>query len=102
MPGAVCRRSGQPCDVAVGETGLDRAADSLIEAGVEIAIGKQGPKGTLAKTRDERIVAGAIAAFRLECSTTMPSADEVEAVLAAMPGAELKYPQNKEGPHDQH
>ena len=44
------------CEIAVGETEPDRAADALLEAGVEIAIVKQGPKGTLAKTRDERIV----------------------------------------------
>ncbi|MDU0968394.1 MAG: 5-dehydro-2-deoxygluconokinase [Actinomycetaceae bacterium] len=43
------------CRMAVGESEPDRAADALIERGVEIAIVKQGPKGTLAKTRDERI-----------------------------------------------
>ena len=30
-----------------------RAADALLERGVELAIVKQGPKGVLAKTRDE-------------------------------------------------
>jgi 5-dehydro-2-deoxygluconokinase len=125
----------EECEVAVGETEPDRAADALLEAGVEIAIVKQGPKGTLAKTRDERVVvpplpidvlnglgagdafggslchgllsgwslervvagasaAGAIVASRLECSTAMPTADEVEAVLAGMPVAHLNHTKN--------
>lgn len=120
----------EECEIAVGETEPDRAADALLEAGVEIAIVKQGPKGTLAKTRDERVVvpptpievvnglgagdafggslchgllsgwslerivagasvAGAIVASRLECSTAMPTQDEVEAVLAGTSVAEL-------------
>ncbi|QTE31293.1 5-dehydro-2-deoxygluconokinase [Pengzhenrongella sicca] len=120
----------EECEIAVGEVEPDRAADALLEAGVEIAIVKQGPKGTLAKTRDERVVvpptpievvnglgagdafggslchgllsgwglerivagasaAGAIVASRLECSTAMPTQDEVEAVLAGTPVAEL-------------
>jgi len=45
----------EECEVAVGETEPDRAADALLERGVEIAIVKQGPKGVLAKTRDERV-----------------------------------------------
>ena len=43
----------EECEVAVGETDPVRAADALLERGVEIAIVKQGPKGVLAKTRDE-------------------------------------------------
>jgi 5-dehydro-2-deoxygluconokinase len=43
------------CDMAVGERDPERAADALLERGVELAIVKQGPKGVLAKTRDERI-----------------------------------------------
>lgn len=114
----------EECEVAVGETVPDRAADALLERGVELAIVKQGPKGVLAKTRDERVevpphfvdvinglgsgdafggalchgllegwglerilrfanVAGAIVATRRECSTAMPDAAEIEAVLAA-------------------
>lgn len=113
----------EECEIAVGETEPDRAADALLERGVELAIVKQGPKGVLAKTRDERVevapfpvdvvnglgagdafggalchgllsgwsleqilryanVAGAIVASRRECSTAMPTADEVEAKLA--------------------
>src|SRR5690606_657675 len=45
----------EECEVAVGETEPDRAADALLERGVELAIIKQGPKGVLAKTRDERV-----------------------------------------------
>ena len=45
----------EECRVAVGQTEPERAADALLEAGVELAIVKQGPYGTLAKTRDERI-----------------------------------------------
>lgn len=111
----------EECEVAVGETDPDRAADALLAAGVEIAVIKQGPLGTLAKTRSERVVveptrttvvnglgagdafggslchgllagwsleqtitaasaAGAIVAGRLECSTAMPTEDEVLAV----------------------
>lgn len=115
----------EECEVAVGETVPDRAADALLERGVELAIVKQGPRGVLAKTRDERVevppyvvevhnglgagdgfggalcfgllegwdlervltfanVAGAIVATRLECSTAMPTTDEVEAVLEGL------------------
>lgn len=113
----------EECEVAVGETDPDRAADALLERGVELAIVKQGPKGVLAKTRDERVevaphfvevvnglgsgdafggalchgllegwglerlftfanAAGALVATRLECSTAMPTAAEVEEILA--------------------
>lgn len=114
----------EECEVAVGETEPERAADALLERGVELAIVKQGPKGVLAKTRDETVVvppfpvevsnglgagdgfggavchgllqgwpiervirfanvAGAIVATRRECSTAMPTSDEVEAQLEA-------------------
>lgn len=43
------------CRVAVGEEEPDRAADALLERGLQLAIVKQGPKGVLAKTRDERV-----------------------------------------------
>jgi len=111
------------CEVAVGERDPDRAADALLERGIELAIVKRGPKGVLAKTRDQRIevlpipvevvnglgagdafggalcrgliegwpleqtlrfanAAGAIVATRFECSTAMPTGDEVDAFLA--------------------
>jgi 5-dehydro-2-deoxygluconokinase len=106
------------CEVAVGETEPDRAADALLERGISLAVVKQGPKGVLAKTRDERVevapirvdvvnglgagdafggalclglhegwglekmlrfanAAGSIVAGRLECSTAMPTTQEV-------------------------
>lgn len=46
----------EECEVAVGETEPEAAADALLDAGVRIAIVKQGPRGVLAKTRDgERV-----------------------------------------------
>ena len=112
----------EECEIAVGETDPLRAADALLDRGVELAIVKQGPRGVLARTRDETVevepylidvvnglgagdsfggalchgllegwplerilrfanVAGAIVASRLECSTAMPTTDEVDAVL---------------------
>lgn len=45
----------EECEVAVGETDPHRAADALLERGVELAVVKQGPNGVLAKTRDETV-----------------------------------------------
>jgi 5-dehydro-2-deoxygluconokinase len=45
----------EECQVAVGETDPQRAADALLERGLELAIVKQGPKGVLAATADERV-----------------------------------------------
>src|SRR3954454_12793250 len=45
----------EECEVAVGETEPERAADALLAAGVELAVVKQGPRGVLAKTRTERV-----------------------------------------------
>lgn len=45
----------EECAVAVGETDPQRAADALLESGVELAVVKQGPRGVLAATRDERV-----------------------------------------------
>jgi 5-dehydro-2-deoxygluconokinase len=45
----------EECEVAVGESEPEKAADALLEAGVELAVVKQGPKGVLAKTRKERV-----------------------------------------------
>ena len=117
----------EECEVAVGETDPNRAADALLDRGLELAVVKQGPKGVLAATREERVevppfpvevvnglgagdafggafvhgllagwdlrrvlefanVAGAIVAGRLECSTAMPTTDEVEDSLRAAVG----------------
>ena len=110
------------CETAVSERDAHRAASALLDAGVELAVVKEGPNGVLAATRDERVqvgplpvdvvnglgagdgfggalcygllagwplqqvvrfanAAGAIVASRLECSTAMPTTDEVEAML---------------------
>lgn len=45
----------EECEIAVGETDPVRAADALLERGIELAIVKQGPKGVLAKTRTETV-----------------------------------------------
>ena len=45
----------EECEIAVGETDPHRAADALLERGVELAIVKQGPRGVLAKTADETV-----------------------------------------------
>ncbi|MFE2604591.1 5-dehydro-2-deoxygluconokinase [Streptomyces mirabilis] len=112
-------------EIATGVREPHAAAEALLEAGVELAVVKQGPKGVLAVHRDgtsaevpplpvtvlnglgagdafggslchgllagwdlERIMrhanaAGAIVASRLECSSAMPTPDEVEDVLMA-------------------
>ncbi|MEO8556574.1 MAG: 5-dehydro-2-deoxygluconokinase [Actinomycetota bacterium] len=45
----------QECEVAVGESDPDRAAEALLDRGIELAIVKQGPKGVLARTRSQRV-----------------------------------------------
>jgi 5-dehydro-2-deoxygluconokinase len=45
----------EECEVAVGETDPQRAADALLERGLELAVVKQGPKGVLAATAEERL-----------------------------------------------
>lgn len=45
----------EECEVAVGETDPRRAAEALLDRGLELAIVKQGPRGTLAMTREETV-----------------------------------------------
>ena len=45
----------EECEVAVGEREASRAADALLDRGVELAVVKQGPRGVLAATRAERV-----------------------------------------------
>lgn len=112
----------EECEIAVGESDPQRAADALLDRGVELAIVKQGPRGVLAKTATDSVevpthfvdvvnglgagdsfggalcfgllqewpletilrfanVAGAIVAGRRECSTAMPTTEEVNEVL---------------------
>nr|WP_253662804.1 5-dehydro-2-deoxygluconokinase [Williamsia maris] len=114
----------EECEIAVGETDPHRAADALLDMGLDLAVVKQGPRGVLGKTRHESVevapnridvinglgagdsfggslchgllagwplekilrhanAAGAIVAGRLECSTAMPTADEVAALADA-------------------
>jgi 5-dehydro-2-deoxygluconokinase len=109
----------EECEVAVGETDPVRAADALLDFGLDLAIVKRGPRGVLAKTRTSTVevqslpievvnglgagdgfggalchgllaswdlkrtirfvnAAGAIVATRRECSTAMPTTEEVE------------------------
>ncbi len=42
----------EECEIAVGETDPMRAGKALLDAGVELAIVKQGPKGVLGMTQD--------------------------------------------------
>ena len=46
----------EECEVAVGQTDPDRAADALLDAGVSLAVVKQGPAGVLGARADERVV----------------------------------------------
>jgi 5-dehydro-2-deoxygluconokinase len=112
-------------EIATGVREPHAAARALLDAGVELAVVKQGPKGVLAVSRQGDVVdvtplpvtvvnglgagdafggalchgllsgwdletimryanaAGAIVASRLECSSAMPTAAEVAAVLEA-------------------
>ena len=45
----------EECEVAVGESDPQRAADALLDRGLDLAIVKQGPKGVLAKTREQSV-----------------------------------------------
>ncbi|MFF1763167.1 5-dehydro-2-deoxygluconokinase [Streptomyces sp. NPDC058249] len=112
------------CEIATGVREPRACADALLDAGVELAVVKQGPKGVLAVHRDGTLAevppvpvevvnglgagdafggslchgllsgwelektiryanaAGAFVASRLACSSAMPSASEVEDLLA--------------------
>lgn len=45
----------EECEIAIGESDPHRAADALLERGIELAVVKRGPRGVLAKTRDETV-----------------------------------------------
>jgi 5-dehydro-2-deoxygluconokinase len=45
----------EECEVAVGERDPERVADALHDAGVSLAIVKQGPAGVMGARRDERV-----------------------------------------------
>jgi 5-dehydro-2-deoxygluconokinase len=46
----------EECEVAVGESDPERAADALLDRGVELAVVKQGPRGVLGRTREETVL----------------------------------------------
>ncbi|CAN5284993.1 5-dehydro-2-deoxygluconokinase [soil metagenome] len=45
----------EECEIAVGETNPQKAADALLNLGVELAIVKQGPRGVLGKTKHSSV-----------------------------------------------
>ena len=45
----------EECEIAVGERNPQRAAEALLDLGVELAIVKQGPRGVLGKTRHSHV-----------------------------------------------
>jgi 5-dehydro-2-deoxygluconokinase len=62
----------EECEIAVGETDPHRAADALLERGVSLAVVKQGPRGVLAKTRDETVE---VAPFEVEVVNGLGAGD---------------------------
>jgi 5-dehydro-2-deoxygluconokinase len=46
----------EECEIAVGEHNPHKAADALLDLGVELAIVKQGPRGVLGKTRHSHVM----------------------------------------------
>ncbi|WP_022883024.1 5-dehydro-2-deoxygluconokinase [Gryllotalpicola ginsengisoli] len=62
----------EECEIAVGETDPHRAADALLERGVELAIVKQGPRGVLAKTPEETVE---VAPYRVEVVNGLGAGD---------------------------
>lgn len=46
----------EECETAVGESDPGRAADALLERGVELAVVKLGPRGVMARTAEETVV----------------------------------------------
>jgi 5-dehydro-2-deoxygluconokinase len=45
----------EECEIAVGESNPRKAAEALLDLGVELAIVKQGPRGVLGKTRHSSV-----------------------------------------------
>lgn len=50
----------EECRLVVGESDPERAADALLDAGVDLAIVKLGPAGVLAKSRTELVTAAPV------------------------------------------
>ena len=51
----------EECEIAVGETDPSRAADALLDLGVDLAIVKQGPDGVLGRSRNESVTVAPVA-----------------------------------------
>ncbi len=45
----------EECEIAIGETNPHKAAEALLDLGVELAIVKQGPRGVLGKTKHSSV-----------------------------------------------
>ena len=45
----------EECEIAVAETNPHKAADALLDLGVQLAVVKQGPRGVLGKTRSASV-----------------------------------------------
>jgi 5-dehydro-2-deoxygluconokinase len=45
----------EECEIAVGESNPQRAAEALLDLGVELAVVKQGPRGVMGKTRHSHV-----------------------------------------------
>ncbi|MBX5469226.1 MAG: 5-dehydro-2-deoxygluconokinase [Thermoleophilaceae bacterium] len=66
-------------EVAVGTRDPDRAAEALLDLGVELAIVKKGPEGVLARTADERVE---LPPIRLEVVNGLGAGDAFGGTLA--------------------
>ncbi|MEO8907156.1 MAG: PfkB family carbohydrate kinase, partial [Microbacteriaceae bacterium] len=64
--------NAEECEIAVGESEPHRAADALLDRGVQLAIVKRGPRGVLAKTRDETVE---VAAFPVDVVNGLGAGD---------------------------
>jgi len=62
----------EECAMAIGETEPERAAAALLEAGVELAVVKMGPRGVLAATADDQVV---VEASRIEVLNGLGAGD---------------------------
>ncbi|NHA67183.1 5-dehydro-2-deoxygluconokinase [Phycicoccus flavus] len=62
----------EECEVAVGESDPQRAADALLERGLDLAVVKQGPRGVLAVTPEERVE---VAPFAVEVVNGLGAGD---------------------------
>lgn len=62
----------EECEVAVGSSDPEQAAEALLDAGVELAIVKRGRQGALARTRSQRVE---VPATRVETKNGLGAGD---------------------------